>query len=543
MLIIYSILYTINLGGMQMNIQEALTIGDLTKSITIAGSEGITREITSIEVMEVPEVVSWVTSGILVMTTFYSIKNDIEKQIEIVQTLIDKNAAGIVIKLGRFVDALPEKMLAIANKENFPIIVIPKNVSYINVLAPLYERLYKEKQLKENSYQPFIDFESKSFASLSKAMEELSEIIGGPLYIEDVQCSLLYCTRKFLPNGWRNSNTLFSKPIHTNYEELSEELKTSLIQTGGTLLKIDGFRNILIMPLLSNKYIFGMLHIPYTEKLEASNSPIENLKEIVEKIEELFMNEQLYLQKKRIEHLKRLEQFNQADEQEFQMKEHFIIRFHASWFEKHDTLTHYVIDYSNIVLKELLFIMEDIPECSFTLFEKHGHYYALVDRAKNEDVSVMKTLEKVIADSIHSLTIAVAPIEKDNRVLADSIRLVDKTMEIGRLIRKKETFYTYDQLGIYEILINLTSQNVVKNYTKSILEPLFVDQNKELLHTLEVYLNENGNVTKASEKLFIHRRTLTFRLQKIQELLQMNIDEAENRFILNFCLRIKSLNR
>ncbi|ARJ39316.1 MULTISPECIES: PucR family transcriptional regulator [Sporosarcina] len=526
-----------------MNIQEALTIGDLTKSITIAGSEGITREITSIEVMEVPEVVSWVTSGILVMTTFYSIKNDIEKQIEIVQTLIDKNAAGIVIKLGRFVDALPEKMLAIANKENFPIIVIPKNVSYINVLAPLYERLYKEKQLKENSYQPFIDFESKSFASLSKAMEELSEIIGGPLYIEDVQCSLLYCTRKFLPNGWRNSNTLFSKPIHTNYEELSEELKTSLIQTGGTLLKIDGFRNILIMPLLSNKYIFGMLHIPYTEKLEASNSPIENLKEIVEKIEELFMNEQLYLQKKRIEHLKRLEQFNQADEQEFQMKEHFIIRFHASWFEKHDTLTHYVIDYSNIVLKELLFIMEDIPECSFTLFEKHGHYYALVDRAKNEDVSVMKTLEKVIADSIHSLTIAVAPIEKDNRVLADSIRLVDKTMEIGRLIRKKETFYTYDQLGIYEILINLTSQNVVKNYTKSILEPLFVDQNKELLHTLEVYLNENGNVTKASEKLFIHRRTLTFRLQKIQELLQMNIDEAENRFILNFCLRIKSLNR
>lgn len=526
-----------------MNVHEALTIGDLTKSITIAGSEGITREITSIEVMEVPEVVSWVTSGILVMTTFYSIKNDKEKQIEIVQTLIDKNAAGIVIKLGRFVDELPEKMLAIANKENFPIIVIPKNVSYINVLAPLYERLYKEKQLKENSYQPFIDFESKSFVSLSKAMEELSEIIGGPLYIEDVQCSLLYCTKKFLPNGWRDSKALFSRPIHTNYEELYEEWKTSLIQPGGTLLKIDGFRNILIMPLLSNKYIFGMLHIPYTEKLEAGNSPIENLKETVEKIEELFMNEQLYLQKKRIEHLKRLEQFNQADEQEFQMKEHFIIRFHASWFEKHGTLTHYVIDYSNIVLKELLFIMEDIPECSFTLFEKHGRYYALVDCKKDEGVSVMKSLEKVVVESIHSLTIAVAPIEKDSHVVADSIRLVDKTMEIGRLIRKKETFYTYDQLGIYEILINLTSQNVVKNYTKSILEPLFVDQNKELLHTLEVYLNENGNVTKASEKLFIHRRTLTFRLQKIQKLLQMNIDEAENRFILNFCLRIKSLNR
>ncbi|PIC73672.1 hypothetical protein CSV69_07725 [Sporosarcina sp. P26b] len=526
-----------------MNIQDALTIGDLTKSIIVAGSEGITRKITSIEVMEVPEVVSWVTSGILVMTTFYSIKNDKEKQIEIVQTLIDKNAAGIVIKLGRFVDELPEKMLALANKENFPIIVIPKSVSYINVLAPLYERLYKEKQLKENSYQPLIDFESKSFASLSKAMEELSVIIGGPLYIEDVQCSLLYCTKTFLPNGWRNSNALFSRPIHTNYVELSEEWKTSLIQTGGTLLKIDGFRNILVMPLLSNKYVFGMLHIPYTEKLQAGNSPIENLKETVEKIEELFMNEQLYLQKKRIEHLKRLEQFNQADEQEFKLKDHFIIRFHASWFETHSTLAHYVIDHSNIVLKDLLSSMENIPECTFTLFEKHGHFYALVNCTKNNDMSVMNSLKKLVTDGNHSLTIAVALIEKDSRALVDSIRLVDNTMEVGQLIRKEENFYTYDQLGIYEILINIASQNVVKNYTKSILEPLFVDQNKELLHTLEVYLNENGNITKASEKLFIHRRTLTFRLQKIQELLQMNIDDAENRFILNFCLRIKSLDR
>ncbi|ARD48621.1 PucR family transcriptional regulator [Sporosarcina sp. P33] len=526
-----------------MNIQDALAIGDLTKSKVVAGSTGMTRTITSIEVMEVPEVVSWVTPGILVMTAFYSIKNDKDKQIEIVQTLIEKNAAGIVIKLGRFVDALPEKMLAIADEADFPIIVIPKNVSYINVLAPLYEQLYKEKRLKENSYQPLIDFESKSFASLSIAMEELSEIIGGPLYIEDKKGSLLYCTEKFLPNGWRDSSSLFSRPIHEDYVKLTGEWKSSLIQTGGTSLKIDGFRKILIMPLLSNKHVFGMLHIPYTEKLEAGNSPIENLKETAEKIEELFMNEQLYLQNKRIEHLKRLEQFNQVDEEGLQLTEYFVIRFHTGWFEKHDTLTHYLIDHSNIVLKELLLMMEDIPDCTFTLFEKHGYFYALLECEKNKDMSVMQSLKTMATESAHSLTIAVAPIERDSRLLTDSIRLADKTMEIGRLIRKEENFYTYDQLGIYEILINLTSQSAVKNYTEGILEPLSANQNKELLHTLEIYLNENGNVTKASEKLFIHRRTLTFRLQKIQELLQMNIDDAENRFILNFCLRIKSVDQ
>lgn len=526
-----------------MDIQDALAIGDLTKSTIVAGSDGMTRKITSIEVMEVPEVVSWVTSGILVMTTFYSIMNDEGKQIEIVQTLIDKKAAGIVIKLGRFVNALPDRMLAIANKEKFPIIIIPKDVSYINVLAPLYERLYKEKQLTENTHHPFKTFESKSFSSLSEAMEELSEIVNGTIYIEDAESTLLYSTRKFLPNGWRKSNALFSKPNYPEYENLAMEWRVSLMQTRGTLLKIDGFRDIIIMPLISNKHVFGTLHIPYTDRFGITNSLSEHISDAANKIAELFMNEQLYLQKKRIQHLKLLEEFNQADDQKFDDNDHFVIRFQADWFEKSYSPADYVIDHSNIILKEMLSIMNDVPECSFILFEKHNHFYALVTCMKNTDMGAMHSLKKVSAESLHPLTIAVVPIMKNSRAFEDRIRLADKTMEIGQLIRPEERFYTYDQLGIYEILIDLTSRDLVGNYIQSILGPLFSVQNKELLDTLEIYLNENGNVTKASERLFIHRRTLTYRLQKVQDLLQMNIDDAENRFILNFCIRIKSLAR
>lgn len=526
-----------------MNIQDALTIGDLTKSTIVAGSDGVTRKITSIEVMEVPEVVSWVTSGILVMTTFYSIMNDEEKQTEIVQTLIEKKAAGIVIKLGRFVEALPDRMLAIANKEKFPIIIIPKDVSYINVLAPLYERLYKEKQLRENADHPFKNFESKSFSSLSEAMEELSEIVNGTIYLEDAESTLLYSTRKFLPNGWRKSNSLFSKPNYMDYESLAVEWRASLMQKRVAVLKVDGFRDIIIMPLISNKHVFGTLHIPYTDKLGTINSLSEHLHEAVNKIAELFMNEQLYLQKKRIQHLKLLEEFNQAEDKLHDEKDHFVIRFQADWFEKSYAPADYVMDHSNIILKEILSIMNVVPECSYILFEKHGHFYALVTCMKNTDMAAIHSLEKVAAESIHPLTIAAVPVMKNSRMLEDSIRLADKTMEIGRLIRKEESFYTYDQLGIYEILIDLTSRDLVTDYIQSILEPLFLDQNKELLDTLEIYLNENGNVTKASEKLFIHRRTLTYRLQKVQDLLQMNIDDSEIRFILNFCIRIKSLAR
>jgi len=82
----------------------------------------------------------------------------------------------------------------------------------------------------------------------------------------------------------------------------------------------------------------------------------------------------------------------------------------------------------------------------------------------------------------------------------------------------------------------------VQGYTSSVLNPIFQAKDKQLIETLKIYLEENGNISKASEKLFIHRRTLTYRLQKIEELLNMKVDDAESRFILMFCLNIKELS-
>ncbi|GGB52924.1 hypothetical protein GCM10011409_33140 [Lentibacillus populi] len=115
-------------------------------------------------------------------------------------------------------------------------------------------------------------------------------------------------------------------------------------------------------------------------------------------------------------------------------------------------------------------------------------------------------------------------------------------MEIGCKVRPEENIYTHDQLGIYEILFKLSSDPFVQKYTENVLNPLLQAQHSDLLETLQVYLNENGNVSKTSEKLFVHRRTLTYRLQKIQELINMDLNDANHRFVLRFCIKIKDLS-
>ncbi|MCG3056256.1 helix-turn-helix domain-containing protein, partial [Escherichia coli] len=44
------------------------------------------------------------------------------------------------------------------------------------------------------------------------------------------------------------------------------------------------------------------------------------------------------------------------------------------------------------------------------------------------------------------------------------------------------------------------------------------DEKGDLLETLSVYVEENGDVNKAAGKLFIHRNTLRYRLERISEL-------------------------
>ncbi len=523
-----------------MDVREALQIGELANSTVVAGHGGVGRPITSIEVMEVPEVISWVTPGILVMTTFYSIRHDERKQVEIVRTLIDKEAAGIVIKLGRFVDSIPIEMIAIANEKGFPIIIIPKSVSYINVLTPLYEKLYEEKQLVESENNPFSEFESKSYASLSEALDEINDIVGSPVYIEDMEGALMYASKNFLPNGWRKSDALFAKPVYPSYPEVIEDWKTSLVTRDRTILKIEGFRDCLILPLVSNQQVFATIHIPYVERLHSIHMSSSQLKTLIAKLNELFMNEQLYLQKKRIEHLEHLEEFSSRGQEE---AEYFVIRFQANWTEKLISSSPYLLDPSCLVLKELHGLLNDpLSDRSIIVFEKYYHFYAVVQCSSDEYSIIVEQLRKRMNEVYDDLFVAAGPLLGHSRLLDDAIRLVDKTMEIGRKLRKDETFYTYDKLGIYEILIGLTADEHVQSYADTLLSPLLQSATKELLDTLQMYLNENGNVTKTSEKLFIHRRTLTYRLQKIQELLNVNMDDAEIRFILQFCLKIKQLS-
>lgn len=94
----------------------------------------------------------------------------------------------------------------------------------------------------------------------------------------------------------------------------------------------------------------------------------------------------------------------------------------------------------------------------------------------------------------------------------------------------------FKDLGIYTIISHVDDTRVLDKYVDENLGKLLQADdvgNGNLCETLENYLNNDCNVKKTAEKMFIHRNTLNYRLRKISEILGCDFENLDN------CLRLK----
>jgi len=102
----------------------------------------------------------------------------------------------------------------------------------------------------------------------------------------------------------------------------------------------------------------------------------------------------------------------------------------------------------------------------------------------------------------------------------------------------------FEELGAYTVLYHLGDPLVVPLFLKTYLSPLLhhgKGKNRDLFDTLRVYLQTNGNIKEAAQQLFIHRSSLKYRLERIRDLLNIDIDHAEQRFNLMMAYKLHDL--
>jgi purine catabolism regulator len=131
--------------------------------------------------------------------------------------------------------------------------------------------------------------------------------------------------------------------------------------------------------------------------------------------------------------------------------------------------------------------------------------------------------------------------------LADWPRIYNEAlqaMQLSQRLQIQGEVVEFNSLGVYRLLGQLEDIPAVRAFTRQVVGPLIEYDGRHqsaLLQTIDAYFNHHGNISQTAESLFIHRNTLLYRLERIQELTGHDLNQANMRLGLHLALKLWQL--
>jgi len=128
---------------------------------------------------------------------------------------------------------------------------------------------------------------------------------------------------------------------------------------------------------------------------------------------------------------------------------------------------------------------------------------------------------------------------KHLRELADRYKEAQTAIEVGKVFNTEQGIINYENLGIgriiYQLPTTLCEMFLSEVFKKSPIESL----DQETLYTINKFFENNLNVSETSRKLFVHRNTLVYRLEKIKKLTGLDLREFDHAIVFKVALMVK----
>jgi purine catabolism regulator len=118
-----------------VSVREVLTLTVLQESYVVGGERGLDRVVSGVNVMEVPDIEAYVKRGELLLTTAYPVRDRPERLVELVPELHRRGLAALAIKPLRYLAALPDGLVDVADRLAFPVLVLADDTSFNDVIG------------------------------------------------------------------------------------------------------------------------------------------------------------------------------------------------------------------------------------------------------------------------------------------------------------------------------------------------------------------------------------------------------------------------
>lgn len=188
-----------------------------------------------------------------------------------------------------------------------------------------------------------------------------------------------------------------------------------------------------------------------------------------------------------------------------------------------------------------------------SLFPDKQHDFVI--SINETDIVVIKELPngssaevKAIAESIESVLntelqikciIGIGTTARHLRELADRYKEAQIAIDVGRVFDSDKTIISYENLGIgriiYQLPTTLCEMFLNEVFKKNPLETL----DEDTLETINKFFENNLNVSETSRKLYVHRNTLVYRLEKIKKITGLDLREFDHAIVFKVAMMVK----
>jgi len=151
------------------------------KGCELATGEGkLYKEVYYVDTMEIPDMEAWMKPNVLYITTGYAYSGTKEKVLSLIKSLHDVNAAALAIK-SRFIGAYMEEFLKLAREYEFPIIIMPEELPFVELNYAVMEALVTSQHHEE------LKLKSEELNKRKADRKLFSDLLAGNVVINEEQ--------------------------------------------------------------------------------------------------------------------------------------------------------------------------------------------------------------------------------------------------------------------------------------------------------------------------------------------------------------------
>jgi purine catabolism regulator len=128
--------------------------------------------------------------------------------------------------------------------------------------------------------------------------------------------------------------------------------------------------------------------------------------------------------------------------------------------------------------------------------------------------------------------------------LRESFQEAERALTLSEQLWEESQVAFFGDLSLYELLLGVSDPKTLSGFCDHWLAPLAEYDERhhtDLLPTLSAYFANNGNMARTAHVLNIHRNTLVYRMSRITEIIQLDMDDSNVRLNLHLALKVQRM--